>query len=419
MGKTMSEKILAKKAGLEDVRAGQIVTVQVDCAMMDDILGPRGMAPSFDACAAPVKHPERCVVICDHYAPPANIDQANIVAYTRRWARENGIDHYFESQGPCHQLLAENGFSLPGTVQVGTDSHTCTAGAFGCFGTGIGSTEMTGVVLSGEIWFRVPETVSVRWRGQLPAGVMAKDLILKTIGAIGHAGATYQALEFTGSAIEALSMDERMCISNMAVEAGAKVGLIPADEKTFAYLRDHGCEKPYTPQYSDPDAEYCRILEFDAGTLVPQVAAPHAVDNVHPIDALRGTPLQRAYLGSCTGGRLNDLRAAAELLRGKTVSKDVTFFVSPASQRIWMEADRLGYLETLAQAGAIILAPTCGACVGTHSGILADGESCISSSNRNFRGRMGSKESMLYLGSPLTVAASALEGRLADPRNYL
>lgn len=419
MGNTMSEKILARGAGVERASAGDILTVQVDCAMMDDILGPRVMEEAYEKYGGKIKNPDRCVVICDHYAPPATIDQANIVAFTRNWAEKNGVCNYFEAEGPCHQLLAENGFSLPGTIQVGTDSHTCTAGAFGCFGTGVGSTEMTGVVLSGSIWLRVPETIRVTWNGAFSKGVMAKDLILKTIGDIGHAGATYKTLEFDGATICDLPMDERMCISNMAVEAGAKAGLIAADEKTFAYLKEHGCEKAYEPLYSDPDAAYCQEISYSAEELVPQVAAPHEVDNVHPIDELKGTKLERVYLGSCTGGRLNDLKVAAEMLKGRKVARNCVLYVSPASQRIWKQADEQGILRTLADAGARILAPTCGACVGTHSGILADGEHCISSSNRNFKGRMGSKASFLYLGSPATVAASALEGCIADPRDHI
>ncbi len=419
MPMTMSEKLLARAAGLPQVRAGEIVTARVDCAMMDDILGPRVMDEAFRAYGGQVLCPERCVVICDHYAPPANIDQANIVAFTRRWAEENGVTQFYESQGPCHQLLAEEGFSLPGTVQVGTDSHTCTAGAFGCFGTGVGSTEMTGVVLTGELWLRVPETVRVIWNGKLSRGVMAKDLILHTIGRLGHAGATYQTLEFTGEAIRELSMEQRMCISNMAVEAGAKAGLIAPDEKTFAYLADHGCRREYEPVYSDPDASFAGNVTFDASSLTPQVAAPHEVDNVFPVKDLLGTRMDQAYLGSCTGGRLSDLEAAAEVLRGRKVAKGVRLYVSPASQRIYRQAAQMGLLGALAEAGAVILAPTCGACVGTHSGILADGERCVSASNRNFRGRMGSKAAFVYLASPATVAASAAAGELRDPREFL
>jgi 3-isopropylmalate/(R)-2-methylmalate dehydratase large subunit len=278
---------------------------------------------------------------------------------------------------------------------------------------------MVGVVLTGEIWLRVPESIRIEWNGSLTPGVMAKDLILKTIGDLGHAGGTYMSLEFAGDAIQALPMDERMCISNMAVEAGAKAGLIAADAITDAYLRNHGCRKEYEALHSDSDARYVKTLEYDAKSLVPQVAAPHNVDNVYSVTEMAGTEIQRAYLGSCTGGRLGDLKAAAGILKGKKISKDCVFFVSPASQRIWMEADRLHILSDLADAGAIILAPTCGACVGTHSGLLGEGEHCVSASNRNFRGRMGSKNSFVYLASPATVAASALEGKLCDPREYV
>lgn len=419
MAMTMAEKILARCSARQQTRAGDIVTAKVDCAMMDDILGPRVLDESIKAFDGKVWDPEKTVIICDHYTPPATIHQADIVVFSRKWAKDYGISNYFEGVGPCHQILAENGFSLPGTLQVGTDSHTCTAGAFGCFGTGIGSTEMAGVLLTGEIWLRVPETILLRWNGTLPKGVMAKDLILKCIGDIGHAGATYMSMEFAGEAIRALPMDERMCISNMCVEAGAKCGLIPADDKTDAYLREHGCGKPYTPLYSDADAVYASVLDYDAGALAPQVACPHNVDNVSPITEVAGTPIGRAYLGSCTGGRLNDLRTAAAILRGKKVSPDCRLLVSPASQRIWKQADAEGILATLAEAGATILAPTCGACLGVHSGLLGAGESCISASNRNFKGRMGSKDSFLYLGSPATVAATALEGRLADPRGHI
>lgn len=420
MGKTMAEKILAKCSGQQEVSAGEIVTANVDCAMMDDILGPRVIDTDMRRLGAKVWDPSKAVIICDHYAPSGTIHQADIVAFSRKWANEYGIvDNYFEGIGPCHQILAEQGFSLPGTLQVGTDSHTCTAGAFGCLGTGIGSTEMTSVLITGKIWLRVPETMLFRWNGILPTGVMAKDLILKCVGDVGHAGATYCSMEFDGEAIRALPMDERMCISNMAVEAGAKCGLIAPDEKTRAYLEEHGCKKEYTPLYSDPDATYAQILNYDASQLVPQVACPHNVDNVSPITDVAGTRLERAYLGSCTGGRLNDLRAAAEILRGKHVSNDCKLLVSPASQRIWREADRLGILSDLADAGATILAPTCGACLGVHSGLIGTGEHCVSTSNRNFKGRMGSSESFVYLASPATVAASAIEGRLADPRNYL
>lgn len=419
MAMTMAEKILARCSQTEAVHANDIVTARVDCAMLDDILGPKVLAEAIKAFDGKVWDTDKTVLICDHYTPSATINQADIVVFSREWAKEYGVKHYFEGIGPCHQILAEKGFSLPGTLQVGTDSHTCTAGAFGCFGTGIGSTEMAGVLLTGEIWLRVPETILFRWSGKLPPGVMAKDLILKCIGDIGHAGATYMAMEFTGECIQDLTMDERMCISNMTVESGAKCGLIPADQKTETYLAAHGCTRPYTPLYSDPDAQYTQVLDYRAEELVPQVACPHNVDNVRAITEVTGRPIDRGYLGSCTGGRLNDLRMAAEILRGKKISPHCKLLVSPASQSIWRQADQEGLLGDLAQAGATILAPTCGACLGVHSGLLGRGESCISASNRNFKGRMGSIDSFVYLGSPAVVAATMLEGHLADPRNYL
>lgn len=421
MKMTMAEKILARCSGQESVSAGDIVTAKVDCAMMDDILGPRVVDDSLSHTDMKLKvwDTSKTAVICDHYTPSGTIHQADIVAFTREWAVQHGIDqNYFEGVGPCHQILAENGFSLPGTLQVGTDSHTCTAGAFGCLGTGIGSTEMAGVLITGEIWLRVPETILFRWNGKMPDGVMAKDLILKSIGTIGHAGATYMSMEFQGDTIRNLPMDERMCISNMCVEAGAKCGLIPADEKTDAYLKEHGCNRPYTALSSDAGAHYAQVLEFNTAELEPQVACPHNVDNVHPITEVKGTRMHRAYLGSCTGGRLNDLRTAARILKGKKVNKGTKLLVSPASQRIWMEADELGILKDLAEAGATILAPTCGACLGVHSGLIAAGENCVSASNRNFKGRMGSKDGFVYLASPATIAASAIESVLADAREY-
>ena len=421
MGKTLAEKILAKAAGLPEVTAGQIVTAKVDCAMMDDILGPRVIDGAVKDFPHPLKiwDPEKTVIISDHYTPPATTLQADIVAYTRKWAAEHGVENYFEAVGPCHQILAENGFSLPGTLQVGTDSHTCTAGAFGCLGTGVGSTEMAGVLFTGEIWLRVPETIRINWNGALKEGLMAKDIILKSIGTLGHAGATYASMEFGGSAIDALIMDERMCISNMAVEAGAKCGLIAPDEETDRYLQEHGCTKPYEKLTPDADAVYSQVLDYDAGELTPQVACPHNVDNVHPVTELTETKIQRVYLGSCTGGRLNDLKAAAALLKGKMIDKGVKMYVSPASQRIWKEAAAAGILSDLAEAGASILAPTCGACLGVHSGLIAAGEHCVSTSNRNFLGRMGSKQGFVYLGSPATAAAAALTGRLTDVRELL
>ena len=421
MGMTLAEKTLARKCGKERVVPGEIVMVPVDCAMMTDILGPRIIAGEMERLGRGLKNPDKVVVVCDHYTPSATEHQAEIVRFSRQWAKEHGVKHFYELEGPCHQLLAEKGFSRPGDILVGTDSPSCTSGAFACFGTGIGTTEMLGVVVTGEIWFKVPSTQLIQWTGKLSKGVMAKDLILHTIGVVGHAGATYQAMEFVGDTIEALPMDERICISNMAVEAGAKVGLIPADEKTISYLEAHGVadarEAPLLR--SDPDAEYAKRLTFDAAQLTPTVACPHEVDNTCPVSLVAGTPVDQVYIGSCTGGRLSDLAAAAEVLKGRKVAPGCRLLVSPASRLVWNEANQLGLLDTLSQAGATILASTCGACLGLHSGTIGKGEVCVSTTNRNFIGRMGSKYGDVYLASAATAAASALEGRLADPRAYL
>jgi 3-isopropylmalate/(R)-2-methylmalate dehydratase large subunit len=415
----MSEKILSKASGNVALKPGDIVWAEVDRAMMDDILGPRiEIAEKMEYLRASVKDPDRVVIISDHYTPPASVNQAEIVKFTRDWASAHGIRQYYEFDGPCHQVMVETGNVLPGTLILGTDSHTCMGGAFGAFASGVGSTEMLGILVTGQTWLRVPETMRVIWKGRLQNGVMAKDVSLKTIGCIGHAGATYRAVEYAGSLIDSLCMDERMAITNMAVEMGAKAGLMHADEVTVGYLREIG-SGDYTIMNSDPDAVYESTFTFDADTLTPQVACPHEVDNVVSVGQLAPTDIHQAYLGSCTGGRMNDLRQAAKLLKGKRIAKGVRFLVSPASRRIWEQANEEGCLGILVAAGATVLASTCGACVGLHSGLIAAGENCISSSNRNFIGRMGSKNGNIYLASPLTVAASAIKGKITDPRELI
>lgn len=420
MAMTLAEKILAAKAGKECVVPGEIVIVPVDCAMMTDILGPRIFAEQLEKLGKPIKNPTGAVVIADHYTPAATEHQSEIVKFSREWCLKYGVP-FIELEGPCHQLLAEKGYSYPGNILVGTDSHSCTAGAFGCFGTGIGSTEMLGVLVNGEIWFKVPESIRIEWKGSLAKGVYAKDIILQTIGEIGHAGATYCSMEFAGDTIESLSMDERMCIANMAVEAGAKAGLIAADQKTVDYLKYHGISQAENaPLYcADPDASYSRRLAFDAADLIPVAACPHEVDNVKPVQDIAGLKVDQVYIGSCTGGRLSDLRIAAKMLQGKQVSKKIRLLVSPSSQRVWREALEEGLLKTLSDAGAVVLAPTCGACLGLHSGTIGKGEVCVSTTNRNFIGRMGSKHGDVYLVSAATAAAAALEGCITDPIAFL
>ena len=419
MGMTMSEKILAHAAGLTQVEAGQIVMAKVDKAMMDDLLGPRvEIAEQMERMGAKIWDANKVVIISDHYTPPANAAQADIVKFTREWAKEKGVANYYEYIGPCHQIMIEKGHSLPGEVIVGTDSHSCSYGAVGSFATGIGSTEMLGVLMMGEIWLKVPETIRVEWSGKLNAGVMAKDISLRTIKQIGHAGATYQTVEYVGSGIRALPMDERICIANMAVEMGAKAGLMEYDEETAAYLRSIGVEKEFTRISSDPDARYSSVLQFDASTLVPQIACPHEVDNVFDITDVK-SKIDQAYVGSCTGGRYTDLKMAAQILKGHKVASGVRLLVSPASSSVYERCLRDGILGDLAAAGAIILPATCGACLGLHSGTIGEGEVCISSTNRNFIGRMGSKKSFVYLGSPAVAAASAITGQITDPREFL
>jgi 3-isopropylmalate/(R)-2-methylmalate dehydratase large subunit len=420
MGKTMSEKILARAAGVGEASAGEILWVNVDRAMLDDILGPRvEIAEKMADIKDEVWDKDKVVVISDHYTPPATIKQAEIVKFTRDWAAAHGIENYHEFVGPCHQIMAEYGHIRPGAVVLGTDSHTCMGGALGAFASGVGSTEMLGILITGKTWLRVPETIRVAWRGKLPPGVMAKDISLRTIGVIGHAGATYKTVEYVGDTIEALSLDERLAITNMAVEMGAKAGLMAPDARVVEYLAARGVTGGYELIASDADAVYCATHDFRADELGPVVACPHEVDNVAPVEAAAGTVVHQAYIGSCTGGRYSDLEAAAAILEGRQVKKGVRLLVSPASQDIWLRAAASGVLATLAAAGAVILAPTCGVCVGLHSGLLADGEVCISATNRNFIGRMGSKNAKIYLGSPLTVAASAVAGRITDPREFV
>lgn len=421
MGKTISEKILAKAAGVPGVSAGEIYWVNVDKAMMDDILGPRvEIADNLEKLNVPVWDPDKVVIISDHYTPPANIKQANIVKYTREWAKEHDIKKYYEFAGPCHQVMVDKGFAKPGTVIVGTDSHTTTYGALGCFSTGIGSTEMSGVLMTGQIWLKVPVSIHINWNGKLREGVMAKDISLRTIKELGHAGATYKAMEYDGDTIHGMIMDERLCLSNMAVEAGAKVGMIGYDEVTADFLKENfGITESYDWINSDADADYIRELSFRAEELVPQVACPHEVDNVTDVDKLEKTKVDQVYIGSCTGGRYHDLLMAAKLLKGKKIAEGIRVLVSPASKDIYNRCLKDGIFEDLAEAGCTILGSTCGACLGVHSGNIGDNEVCVSTTNRNFLGRMGSKSSGVYLASPLTAAASAVTGYITDPREFL
>ncbi|MBE0465697.1 MAG: 3-isopropylmalate dehydratase large subunit, partial [Candidatus Desulforudis sp.] len=325
---------------------------------------------------------------------------------------------YDVGEGVCHQLMLESGVIGPGSLVIGADSHTCTYGALNAFSTGVGSTDLAAALISGRMWFKVPSTLKFVCHGRLPAGVYSKDLILYLIGRVTADGATYMSVEFTGEAIQALTMDARFTISNMAVEMGAKAGLMEADEKTFAWVVRYN-DRKFEAVAADPDAAYERILEFDVSALEPQVARPHRVDNVVPLNDLHGLRVDQAVLGTCTNGRLEDLRVAASIVRGRRVSPYVRFIVAPASRKVYLDAMQDGTLETLVRAGAAVVTPGCGPCVGTHNGVPADGERVISTANRNFLGRMGNRNAEIYLASPAAVAAAAVTGEFTDPREFL
>ena len=417
MGMTLAEKILARASGREAVTPDEIVVARVDLAMSHE--NADLVRKSFLEIGAPkVWDPSKIVIIFDHRVPAESEKTATTHKAVREFAAAQGIQHFYDvgRGGICHQVLPENGHVLPGMVLVGTDSHTTTHGAFGAFATGIGATEMAGVWTEGTLWFKVPATLRIEVEGELRPWISAKDLILYTIGRLGAAGADYRAVEFDGAAIRRMTVASRMVLANLSMEMGAKVAFTPVDETLRDWLRARtpGRLEKIGP---DADARYERVLKIDAGEDLaePQIACPHAVDNVHPLSALGEVPVHQAVLGSCTNGRLEDLEIAARILAGRSVHRRTRLVVIPASQQIYRDAMRLGYLDTLVAAGGMIAPPGCGPCVGVHQGILAAGEVCVSSTNRNFLGRMGSKDSKVYLASPAVVAASAVAGRLEHP----
>lgn len=419
MAQTISEKIIARAAGLESVRPGEIVTCKVDLAMMHDSSGPRRQIEKLEAVGADVWDPDKVVVITDHFVHETDPDSIRIQDITREWVAAKGVKRYHEKEGICHVVLPEGGHLVPGMFLVGGDSHSPTAGAFGCFMIGIGATDLTGVLATGEIWVRVPQTMGVKVTGTLPRGVAAKDVILSLCHRIGLNGANYKAVEFTGSAVENMSVDERMVLTNMSAEIGAKTAIIAADTKTLDWLRDAGAPVNGTGFSSDQDAACEQVVEIDADTLAPQVAAPHSPANSRPVEENAGVRIHQAYIGACTGAKLDDLRMAAKIVKGKKVARATRFLVAPASNRIRDRAAEEGTIATLVDAGAMILPSGCGGCIGLGPARLGEGEVGISSSSRNFRGRMGAKTSQGYLGSAYTVAASALAGQIADPRDVI
>ncbi len=408
------EKILARASGRDKVRPGEIVSARIDVAMShenSDLV----IRHFREIGQARVWAPERIVIIFDHRIPAESEKTAELHRRIREFVKEQGIKNFYDLKaGICHQVLPEKGHTRPGEVLVGTDSHTTTHGAFGTFATGIGATEMAGVWATGELWFKVPETIKIVVSGQFKKWVMSKDLILSIISRLGADGADYKAVEFSGPTISDMTIASRMVLSNLSMEMGAKVAFVLPDNRTIEYVRSK-TSKEFTVVLPDPDADYEKTVSIDVTDLEPQIACPHAVDNVKPVRDVGGVKIDQALLGSCTNGRLEDLKIAARILEGKKIAAHVRMLVIPASQEVYLEAIAKGLLEIFIESGALVLNPGCGPCLGAHQGILASGEVCISTTNRNFQGRMGSPDSKIYLASPAVVAASAVAGEITEP----
>ena len=415
MGQTFVEKIFSKKIG-RTVKAGEIVEVVPDVAMSHDSTADVSLKFK-DIRKDRIYNPDNHVIILDHMTPAPNETSAANHKLIREFVRAYGINNFYDvNTGICHQVLVEEGFALPGKIIVGTDSHTTTYGAFGAFSTGIGRSEMAVIFATGKIWFRIPESQKITIQGNPPKGVVSKDIILHIIGDIGADGALYRSVEFYGDTLSTLSISGRMTISNMSVEMGAKNGVMEPDDKVIHWLEKRARGK-FDIIRADPDAIYESDLVYDVSRLEPQIACPHTVDNVKPVSTLSGIRIDQAFLGSCTNGRLEDLEAAAAVLKDHKIHKDVRFLIYPASRNIYREALDRGYISTLTEAGATVMNAGCGPCLGAHGGVLAPGETCISTTNRNFKGRMGSPEADVYLASPASVAAAAIAGEIVDHRN--
>lgn len=417
MGKTFTEKVLSQKAG-KDVCAGEVVTVSPDFILSHD--NSAAIIKEFLKLGiANVSNPQKIVIILDHVVPASSEKYALNHKIIREFVEKQKIDHFFDINfGICHQVFSEQGFAMPGKVVLGADSHTTSYGAFGAFAAGIGRSEVASVWATDEIWLRVPETLRIDLNGRLSPGVSAKDIILRIIGDEGADRANYKAVEFAGEGAGHFSLGSRLVLANMAAEMGVKNGYFAPDGKVFEFLST--CARSeFEPVFSDPDASYEHVLEYDLSSLDPQVACPHTVDNVRPVTEVLGTPFHQAVIGTCTNGRFEDLKTAADILRGKKVARSIRVLVIPASRQEYLTALKAGFLADLVESGCVVLNPGCGPCLGAHQGILAPGEVALSTANRNFRGRMGSRDSEIYLASPATVAASAIEGKIADPRMYL
>ena len=420
MPMTITEKILAAAAGKTRVEPGDVIDAKIDCIMCHDVTTPPAISMLKEKGIDKVFDPEKIVVTPDHFQPAKDIKSAELHKRLDSWAKEKGIKHYYKlgRAGVCHALLPEQGHIRPGEVIVGGDSHTCTYGAFAAFSTGIGSTDLAAAIATGKLWFRVPASEKIVLNGRLPKGVYSKDVILAVIAKIGTDGALYKAMEFTGSALSEMSMEARMTITNMAIEAGAKNGIIGFDEITKKYLDERiKGKKEYKIYESDKNAKYEQTIEIDCSKLEPIVALPHLPSNSKKIGECSGIKMDQSYIGSCTNGRIEDLRIAAAIMKGKKVA--IRTIIVPATPEIWKQAMDEGLFDIFYDAGCVISAPTCGACLGGFMGILAQGEKCVSTTNRNFVGRMGSPKSEVYLASPATAAASAVEGKLTDPRKYM
>ena len=416
VGMTMTQKILARAAGLDQVQAGQLIEGKLDLVLGNDITTPVAIKEFEKAGLSTVFDKDKIAIVLDHSTPCKDIKSAQLCAICRDFAHKHQITHFYDvgQMGIEHALIPEKGLAAPGEVIIGADSHTCTYGALGAFSTGVGSTDMAAGMATGLAWFKVPQAIQVKLTGKLSPYVSGKDVVLHLIGMIGVDGALYQSLEFYGDGVTSLEMDDRFTICNMAIEAGAKNGIFPVDEKTIAYLNGR-VERVWTSFQADEDAQYARTVEIDLSTLRPTVALPHLPSNTKPVDEVAGKPIQQVVIGSCTNGRLKDLREAAAILRGKKVADGVRCIVIPATQQIYLQAMEEGLIADFIQAGAAVSTPTCGPCLGGHMGVLSDNEWAIATTNRNFVGRMGPTSSMVIFASPAVAAASAITGVVTDP----
>lgn len=416
MGMTMTQKILAAHAGLKEVKAGQLIEAELDLVLGNDITSPVAIHEMNKMTIQTVFDKDKIALVPDHFVPNKDIKSAEHCKCVREFAMKHDITNYFEvgEMGIEHALLPEQGLTVAGDVIIGADSHTCTYGALGAFSTGVGSTDMAAGMATGKAWFKVPSAIKFILTGSLNQWVSGKDVILHIIGMIGVDGALYKSMEFTGEGVKHLSMDDRFTIANMAIEAGGKNGIFPVDDAARSYMKEHS-KRPFVEYTADEDAEYDQVIEIDLSKITPTVAYPHLPENTHTFDTIQDVKIDQVVIGSCTNGRIDDLRCAASILKDRHVAKGIRVIVIPATQKIYMQAIEEGLVQTFIKAGAIVSTPTCGPCLGGYMGVLAAGERCISTTNRNFVGRMGHVESEVYLASPAVAAASAVTGKISQP----